>query len=311
MIGYFMESKKTSISYWLFLNLGILLMAAGIYFFKAPNGFTTGGVSGLSIILAKLFPILSQATYMMAINIILLVVGVLVLGRVCGFLTIFCALMMSLENMLFEFFFPFIPDAAEAAALPAYRFPIVSETLTDIPLMELVYAVMLTGIGAAIIFRCKASSGGTDIVALILKKYTSMNVGTALLVSDLVIAASTFVVYGSAEKGLFALLGLFAKVFIVDDVLDSINMCKSFMIITTRPQEIDEYIMTELHHGATVYDAKGAYSGENKSIIITVCKRSEALRLRKKVKEIDPFSFIIITKTSEIMGKGFRDNVNN
>ncbi len=306
-----MDSRKSKTGYWFFLNFGILLMAAGIYFFKAPNGFATGGVSGLSIILAKLFPVISQAAYMLIINIVLLVVGVLVLGRVCGFLTIFCALMLSLENMLFEFFFPFVPDAAEAAALPAYRFPIVSETLTDIPLMELVYAVMLTGIGAAIIFRCKASSGGTDIVALILKKYTSMNVGTALLFSDLVIAASTFFVYGSAEKGLFALLGLFAKVFIVDDVLDSINMCKSFMIITTKPKEIDEFIMTELHHGATVYDAKGAYSGEDKSIIITVCKRSEALRLRKFVKEIDPVSFIIITKTSEIMGKGFRDNVNN
>ncbi len=306
-----MKTHSEKIRYVVLLNFGILLMAAGIYFFKAPNGFATGGVSGISIILARLFPAISQATYMMVINIVLLIVGVLVLGKVCGFLTIYCAIMMSLENMLFEFFFPFVPNAAEAAAMPPYRFPIPSETLTDIPLMELVYAVMLTGIGAAIIFRCKASSGGTDIVALILKKYTHMNVGHALLVSDFVIAASTFFVYQSAEKGLFALLGLFAKVFIVDDVLDSINMCKSFMIITTKPREIDDFIMTELHHGATVYDAKGAYSGENKSIIITVCKRSEALRLRKKVKEIDPLSFIIITKTSEIMGKGFRDNINN
>lgn len=306
-----MKTYSEKIRYILLLNFGILLMAAGIYFFKAPNGFATGGVSGISIILARLFPAVSQATYMMVINIALLIVGVLVLGKVCGFLTIYCAIMMSLENMLFEFFFPFVPNVAEASAMPAYRFPISSQTLTDIPLMELVYAVMLTGIGAAIIFKCKASSGGTDIVALILKKYTHMNVGHALLVSDFVIAASTFLVYQSAEKGLFALLGLFAKVFIVDDVLDSINMCKSFMIITTKPKEIDDFIMTDLHHGATVYDAKGAYSGEDKSIIITVCKRSEALKLRKKVKEIDPTSFIIITKTSEIMGKGFRDNINN
>ena len=305
--------KKTSerITYWAFLNLGILLMAAGIYFFKAPNGFATGGVSGLSIILARLFPIISQGLYMAIINVALLILGVLILGRVCGFLTIYCALMLSLENLVFEYFFPFVPNAAAATELPSYVFPIVGETLTDYALMELVYAVLLTGIGAAIIFRCKASSGGTDIVALILKKYTNMNVGHALLISDFIIAASTFVVYQSAEKGLFALLGLFAKVFIVDDVLDSINMCKSFMIITTKPDEIDQFIMNELHHGATVYGAKGAYSGEDRSVIITVCKRSEALRLRKRVKEIDPLSFIIITKTSEIMGKGFRDNVNN
>ena len=305
-----MRSETKSVTYWLFLNFGILLMAGGIYFFKAPNGFATGGVSGLSIILAKLFPVISQGLYMMIINVLLLILGVIVLGRVCGFLTIYCALMLSLENLLFEFFFPFV-SPQEAAELPAYVFPIIGETLTDYALMELVYAVLLTGIGAAIIFKCHASSGGTDIVALILKKYTSMNVGHALLISDLIIAASTFFVYQSAEKGLFALLGLFAKVFIVDDVLDSINMCKSFMIITTKPEQIDDFIMNEMHHGATVYGAKGAYSGEDRSVIITICKRSEALRLRKKVKEIDPQSFIIITKTSEIMGKGFRDNLNN
>jgi uncharacterized membrane-anchored protein YitT (DUF2179 family) len=87
-------------------------------------------------------------------------------------------------------------------------------------------------------------------------------------------------------------------------------MCKSFTIITTKPDEIDEYIMTELKHGATTYKANGAYTGEERTVIITVCRRSEAIRLRKKVKEIDPHSFIIITKTSEIMGKGFRDNTN-
>ena len=196
--------------------------------------------------------------------------------------------MMSLENWLFEYFVA------------------LSGPITEHTLLELVYAVGLTGIGAAIIFRCNASSGGTDIVALILKKYTRLNVGEALLVSDLVIAASTIFIYG-IEIGLFSLLGLFAKVFVVDDLLDSMNMCKAFTIITTKPNEIDEFILKEMHHGATVHGANGAYSGEEKKIIITVCKRTEALRLRRKVKEIDPHSFIIITKTSEIMGKGFRD----
>ena len=166
---------------------------------------------------------------------------------------------------------------------------------------------MLTGIGSAIIFKCKASSGGTDIVALVLKKYTSMNVAYALLLSDFFIAASTFFIY-NVQVGLFSMLGLFAKVFVVDDIIDSINLCKAFTIITTKPDEIDEFITKQLHHGATMYDAKGVYTGEDRKVIITVCRRSEAIRLRKKVKEIDPHSFIIITKTSEILGKGFRDN---
>lgn len=274
--------------YFAVLNLGILMMSTGIYFFKSTNGFATGGVSGISILLAKLFPAISQATYMLIINVFLLILGVIILGKKCGALTFYCSLMMSAQNWLFEYLF----------ALDA---PITEHTL-----LELVYAVCLTGIGAAIIFKCNASSGGTDIVALILKKYTHMNVGEALLVSDLVIAASTIFIYG-IEAGLFSLLGLFAKVFVVDDLLDSMNMCKAFTIITTKPDEIDEFIMKEMHHGATVHNANGAFSGEEKKIIITVCRRTEALRLRRKVKEIDPHSFIIITKTSEIMGKGFRD----
>lgn len=277
-----------SLKYFAFLNLGILMMSVGIYFFKATNGFATGGVSGISIILAKLFPIISQATYMLIINATLLIIGVIILGKKCGILTFYCSLMMSAENWLFEHFI-------------ALDSPLTSHTL-----LELVWAVGLTGIGAAIIFKCNASSGGTDIVALILKKYTHMNVGEALLFSDFIIACSTFFIYG-IEIGLFSLLGLFAKVFVVDDILDSMNMCKAFTIITTRSEEIENFIMKEMHHGATVHKANGAYSGEERSVIITVCKRTEALALRRKVKEIDPHSFIIITKTSEIMGKGFRD----
>ena len=276
------------VKYVLFLNLGILMMATGIYFFKSTNGFATGGVSGISILLAKLFPFMTQATYMLIINVFLLIVGVILLGKQCGLLTIYCSLMLSIENWLFEYFIP------------------LTAPLTEHTLMELVYAVMLTGVGAAFIFKCKASSGGTDIIALILKKYTHMNVGEALLLSDFVIAASSLFIYG-IEIGLFSLLGLFAKVFVVDDILDSINMCKAFTIITTKAEEIQNFITTEMHHGATVHTAEGAYSHEEKRVIITVCKRTEALKLRRTVKEIDPSSFIIITKTSEIMGKGFRD----
>ena len=288
-----------SVRYWSFLNLGILLMAVGIYFFKAPNGFATGGVSGMSIILANLLPFTTQAVYMMIINVLLIIVGVIFLGRECGALTIFCSLMLSLENWLFELLVP------------------LTAPLTAYPLLELVYAVLLTGIGSAIIFKCKASSGGTDIVALLLKKHTSMNVGTALLCTDFVIAAATFINFNGANgielaptTGLFSILGLFAKVFVVDDILDSINLCKSFTIITTKPEEITEYIMTEMHRGATIIDGHGAFTGDGRAVIMTVCRRSEAIRLRKRVNEIDAHAFMIITKTSEIMGKGFRDNTN-
>ena len=295
-----MENKDESLSLksFLIINLGVLMMALGIYFFKAPNGFATGGVSGIAIVLARL-PFsselhITQSIYMLVINVILLILGVIILGRKCGLLTIYCSLLLSLENLAFEMLVPI----ESISGMP---------TLTTSPLLELVYAILLTGIGSALIFRCHASSGGTDIVALILKKYVRCNVSEALLASDLLIALSTFLVYTDVTVGLYALLGLFAKVFVIDDILDSLNMCKAFTIITTKADEIDAFIVNEMHHGATMYKGEGAYTHEDKEIIVTVCKRTEALRLRTRVKQIDPGAFIIITKTSEIMGKGFRD----
>lgn len=283
--------KKTTLSvirYWMLLCIGNIMVAAGIYFFKAPNGFAFGGVSGISILLAKLLPVLSQATYMTILNVLLLLLGILFLGRGCGIKTILCAMMISLVNQFFETFLP------------------ISAPLTTEPLLELVFAVLLTGFGSAILFNCNASSGGTDIIALILKKYTNLNVGQALLIADIVVAASTFFVY-DVQTGLFSVLGLFSKVFLLDDVIENFNMCKAFTVITTKPEEIDDFIFHEMDHSATLYDARGAYSGTPRKVMITVCKRFEAPRLRKKIKEIDPHAFIIITKTSEILGKGFLD----
>ena len=286
------EKMISTLKYWAMLNAGILMMAVGIYFFKAPNGFATGGVSGISIIIARITQgAISQATAMMIINMFLLAVGTLILGKECGIMTAYCSVLISAENWVFEYFIP------------------IAEPITSYPLLELIYAVLLTGVGSAMIFKCNASSGGTDIVALIMRKYTSLDVGKALLLSDFLIAASTFIVV-DVEAGLFSMIGLFAKVFVVDDILDSINMCKAFSIITNKADEIDNFILNDMHRSATVVKSRGAYSGEEREMIVTVCRMSEALRLRRKVKEIDPHAFIIITKTSEIMGKGFRDNVN-
>ena len=277
------------LTYWLILNIGVLMLAVGIYFFQAPNGFAPGGISGVSIILTRLLgQAIPQSVLLTAMNVLILIIGVIILGKECGFLTFYCAILYSVESMLLEYFIP------------------LAGPLTDQPLLELIYSVSLTGIGGAIVFKCNASSGGTDIVALILRKYTNLNTGTALLLADLAVAISSIFIY-DIKTGLFSLLGLFAKVFLIDDILDSLSMCKAFTIITTKSEEIREYIMTEMKHGATMHKAEGAYSGEEKQVIITVCRHTEALKLRRKVKQIDPESFIIITKTSEIMGKGFRD----
>ena len=181
----------------------------------------------------------------------------------------------------------------------------IDAPLTDQPFLELTYATLLGGIGSAILFNCHASSGGTDIAALILKKYTSMDVGKALLVTDVLIAASTFYVVG-LKAGLYSLLGLFAKTFLIDSVIEEINMSKAFTIITTRPQEIEDYVMNVLHRGITVEKATGGYTGEDKTVLICVCSRMDAARLRRRVRDLDKDAFMIVTSSSEIVGRGFQ-----
>ncbi len=272
---------------YLLLTVGAALLTVGVYFFKIPNGFATGGVSGIGTILGALIPQISSATWIAGINVLLLIVGFLFLGKNTGVRTVYCSLLFSGFTWVLEWLFP------------------LTGPMTDQPLLELVYAMLLTAIGSAVMFHEAASSGGTDIIALILKKYTALNVGAALLCVDFVIAASTVFIFG-IETGLFSLMGLFAKAFLVDSVIESMDACKYFMIITTKPDEISEFILKELHHGATSAEAEGAYTHEGKTILHTVCRRSEAVRLQRLVKRVDPHAFMIITTSSEIVGRGFR-----
>ena len=268
------------------MTLGCVFLSLGVYFFKIPNGFATGGVTGIATILAPVTHI-SAGTWIWLLNILLLIVGFLFLGKSTGIKTVYCSLLYSAITYVLEIFVP------------------ISQPLSNQPLLELIYAMLLTSIGSAMIFYRDASSGGTDIVALLLKKYTSLDVGKSLLIVDFAVAASTFFIF-NVQTGLFSLLGLFSKAFIVDAVIENLNTCKCFIVITTKREEISQFIINELHHGATVSNVVGEYTKEEKSMIYTVCKRIEAIRLRSEIKKIDPRAFIIITTSSEIIGRGFR-----
>lgn len=278
---------QAEIKNFLLITLGTVLTAVGIYFFKFPNNFSTGGVSGISILLGKLVPFLSPAVSMWVINLILLLIGFLFFGRGFGLMTAYCSMLYSFLTWLFEVIYP------------------MTAPFTDQPFLELCFAMMLPAVGSAILFNCNASTGGTDIVAMILKKYTSLDIGKALLVSDALIAFSACFVF-DIRTGLFSLLGLIIKAFVVDSVIESINLCKYFSIVTSCPDAICNYIIREMNRSSTVIDAIGAYSHENRKVILVACRRSEAVRLRQYIKTVDPKAFMFITNTSEIIGKGFR-----
>lgn len=281
-----MQKKNDKIDKFLQMTVGCFMLAVGVYFFKIQNNFVTGGVTGIGVILAAITPI-SAGIWIWLLNIALLIIGFSILGKDTGFKTVYCSMLYSAFTYLFEKYF----------ALTA---PLTNQTL-----LELIYAMLLTSIGSALIFNSDASSGGTDIVALILKKYTSIDVGKALLITDFTVAVSSFWLFG-VQIGLYSLLGLFSKAFIVDGVIEGFNTCKYFIVITSKKEEITEYIMKTLHHGVTSNKVIGEYTNEEKTMLHTVCKRFEAVMLKKHIKEIDPKSFIIITTSNEIIGRGFR-----
>lgn len=282
-----MKWNKQSIQDFFLLNLGTILICLGVYFFKFPNNFSIGGVSGMAVILARYTTVISQATFMTIINMVLLLLGFLVFGRGFGFKTAYSTVLMSVFTQALEWIYP------------------MDKPFTTQPMLELFFAILLPAVGSALLFNIDASSGGTDIVAMILKKYTSLNIGKALMASDLLITLAACVAFGM-ETGLFSITGLLLKSLVIDYVIESINMCKYFTIVCEKPEEICQYIQQTLGHSATIVEAKGAYSGQQKYLVLTVIKRYEAVQLRRVVKTLDTKAFMMITNTSEIIGKGFR-----
>ena len=281
---------KNIIKEFAIITFGAILAATAIYFFMLPLNIAIGSGSAIAMMLSTFIP-LPVSMLSLGLNVILLIVGFIFLGKGFSIKTVYCSLLFSFGTFALEHLIP------------------MSGPFTNQPFLELVYAILLTAIGSALLFMTESSSGGTDIVALILKKYTNLDIGKALLATDFVIALSAFWVFGM-QTGLFSLLGLFAKAFLVDGVIESMNTCKYFTIVTSKPEEISRYITAGIHRGFTKIQGVGGYTGEQRTVLLTVCRRMEGVKLRKIVKQIDPGAFMIITKTSEIMGKGFRDNTN-
>ena len=263
----------------------IWIMVIGIYFFKFPNNFAFGGVTGFATVVSAMTH-WSASEFTTIVNMALLVTGFIYLGRGFGVKTVYASILMSFTLSFLERTCPMV------------------RPLTNEPLLELIFAIFLPGVGSAILFHIGASSGGTDILAMILKKYTSYNIGTVLLVVDMAAVIMAFFVFGP-ETGLFSSLGLMAKSLVIDDVIENINLCKCFSIICDDPGPICDYIINGLNRSATVYEAQGAFTHHRKTVVLTTMKRSQALKLRNYIRRVEPSAFILISNSSEIIGNGF------
>lgn len=281
-----MRKYGTLIREFFLLALGTVLVAAGVYFFKFPNHFSTGGVTGIAVILTALFPQISSATFTSAINVLFLILGFVVLNKSFGMRTVFCTVLFSVTLSVLERVYP------------------MTAPFTDQKFLELFFAVILPAIGTAIVFNLQGSTGGTDILAMILKKYTSLDIGHALLISDVLIAGSTLWFFG-IETGLFSILGLLLKSTLVDSVAETINRRKSFTVVTENPQIACDFITHRLKRGATYWEAEGAYTHNKRYVVLSALSRTQAVALRRYLKAEDPKAFILVENSSEIFGKGF------
>ena len=277
-----MKSKLKNFS---LLTISTLIMAVGIYFFKFANNFTFGGITGIAVLVAKFFPI-SASDFSFVVNILLLIIGWIVLGKSFAEKTAYSTILLSVSLSLLERIYP------------------MSHPLTNEPLLELIFAILLPALGSAILFNIGASSGGTDVIAMILKKYTSVDIGKGLMISDLIFTLAGFLVF-KVKTGLYSLFGLIMRSALIDNFIESFNRSKYFHVVTSNATCICDFIQNDLQRGATIVNATGAFTGDDKYIILTVLSPSQAVKLRNFIKEHDPKAFLLVSNTSEIIGKGF------
>ena len=277
----------SQIERYILLTFGVLLTAVGVYFFKFPNNFSTGGVSGLSLILGRVFPspVLTPSAFVFIINMALLVVGFIFLGRSFAFSTVYCSVVLSLAVNVMERFWP------------------LDHPLTNQPLLELCFAVLLPAIGSAILFHLDASSGGTDIVAAwVRKKHPEASLVWLIFSLNAAVAVLSFFVYGCQfEPVILCLIYCYLSSSISDTILKGGKSAMKFEVVTRQPEELSRQLMQQLRHGVTVLQAEGMYSETPRSLLICVVNRHQVVRFQEILARF-PDTFACVSSVNETWG---------
>ncbi|MDZ5713409.1 YitT family protein [Jeotgalibacillus haloalkalitolerans] len=271
----------------LLMNLGAFFVAVNVHFFLSPNNLATGGVSGMSIVLNSLFPGISIGLFMIFVNIVLFILGVIFLGFQFGAKTIYTSFALSGYVWLLELVAP------------------VTAPLSDDILIQLIIGQCIAAIGMGIVFHQRASTGGTDIIAMILNKYIKVEIGRAVLFSDLAVALSSSLLFG-AQAGMYAFFGVILNGLMIDYTLQQFNANKEVVIISQKSALIRAFIVGELGRGATIHTAKGAFNYEQKEVITTILGRKDLSRLKNYIGKQDEKAFITVHNMNEILGQNFK-----
>ena len=268
------------------ITLGISMMAVGVYFFKFPNNFVFGGVTGAAALAAKLTPI-SASEFSAVVNMLMLLLGLIFLGKEFALTTGYATVVLSAELMLLEKVYP------------------LNEPLSDQPMLELIFAIALPAIASALLFSVGASSGGTDVIALIVEKYTHLHsIAAALFLTDLVMVVAACFVF-DLHTALYSFVGLTVKSLMIDVVLERMKMCKAILIVCDDKEPVCDFVNKELNRGATYTPCNGAYTNQPRYIIYTTLTRHEAMQLREFIHKEHLNAFMSMLSTTEVFGKGF------
>lgn len=287
--GDFME--RFSITFddfkkFLLASLGTFIVSAALHLFLIPFNLAVGGASGFAIVLSAIFPNIPISLTLLVINIALLILGFITIGKEFGAFTVYCSVFMSVSLAFLEKVYP------------------MTSPFTDDLLINLIFGIFIQGIGMSVVLNSGASTGGSDIVAKIIEKYTRFSFGGGLAFTDGIITLLAFIVYG-AKLGMYALLGVLVNSLIIDKMIQGFNSKFNITIISDKIDEINDYILVDLFRGSTIYIAEGGYTKNNKRILTTVVDRADYISLKNYIKNIDPNAFVFVSTISEVEGRGF------
>ena len=262
------------------LTVAVAIIAAAVYFFLVPSHASVSSISGLGIVLANFIPLpLSAIT--MILNVVLLLIGFVTCGREFGVKTVYTSVMLPIFLGLFEILFPNFGS------------------LTDSQELDVLCYILVVSVGLSILFNRNASSGGLDIVAKIMNKYLHMELGKAMSLSGMCVALSAALVYDK-KTVVLSILGTYFNGIILDHFIFDNNIKRRVCIITKKEEELRQFITRDLHSGATIYEATGAYNFEKHNEIITIVDKSEYQKLMKFINELDPKAFITVYNVSSM-----------
>ncbi len=279
-------SKRWLINYSLIV-IGSFILASGFVLFITPYKIVPGGVYGVAIVLHYLFDV-PVGLMALTMDIPLTIIGIRILGPRFGYKTV-------IGFLLTAFF-------VDGLTMLYGSEPLVSGE----PLLSSIYGGVFIGIGLGLIFKSKATSGGTDIIAMIISKYTKMPVGQLLIYVDSVIVLFGLLIFKDWRIPLYSLIVIFITGQVVDVILQGVNYDKTLFIISDRYQEIRDKIINDLNRGGTFIEGKGMYNGNDKTIIFTVVNRREMAILQEFIHQVDPNAFVTVINANEILGEGFK-----